>query len=403
MMSPGALGFLVGIIWAAVLFRRWQRNHRRDDQSVSDASTLGKPRPRRFQFNWPSLPFRRSVHARWPAQPPFSMRFGDATKRSNASIMDEAMSDAYGSESATINSSVQAYHNEKRHDPNYPLPILEPAPVQQASIRKSIASWFRQASRHHPLRLNPMRRGSRSTTATGGTSAAALSRTNTGSQSQYSTEQYPVPVTVHELPADSIPPMPGLGKQAAYAAAAAAAAAAPIVTSGSSELSTPTSVFTRDDPQVQIVSPCSDTSSSVVAEVEGEPLKAGPEAAEAESESGKEGPGKDGAVAAGRMSASSWTSVTRTTTMQGDRASRITQTAGLSPPIPPSQSNRASETSTAVLAVPGGGEEAGSESLTNLHEELVGLYAPHDERVSSTLDAQGSQTPQQHESVMGSQ
>lgn len=384
--SPGAVGFLVGIIWAAILLRRRHRhNKRRDDQSsISDASaaSLGKSGQQRgFNLKWPflrRLPFiKGSVPTRLPAaqQHAFAMRFGGgggATgKRSNSSIMDEAMGAAYygsqSEESASINpSSVQGYfhYDEKKHDPRFPLPLLAPAPVHQASIRKSIASWFRRASGHHPLKLNPMSRWSQSTTATGGRRR----------ESQYSISQYAV--SVHELPADNNvpPPMPDLSimHKAAYTAAHMHETGSNTSSSSSSELSAvPSSVFTRnsDDNDAQAPKHCTshwaDTSSSSVA---------GVVVVEGQEEERRAHVGGAGSLeaGAGRMSASSWTSGARTTMQGSDRASSQgmqTGEIGLSPPSYYSGSNRTREAGMATLdggAAQGQGSQAPRYSSTNM-------------------------------------
>ena len=95
-------------------------------------------------------------------------------KRSNESILNEVRQAAFGS--SNNNGGVEPRQqmaiaelpatpfgpriphgfDEKMHDPSYPLPVLSPSRVEQPSIRKSIASWLRRTSRHHPLRLNPL-------------------------------------------------------------------------------------------------------------------------------------------------------------------------------------------------------------------------------------------------------
>lgn len=71
---------------------------------------------------------------------------------------------------------LKGWLEEKRYDPSYPLPILDPEPVQQASIRRSIVSWFRRSSKHHPLRLNPFHRKSSGGSATSIITDAPMSR-----------------------------------------------------------------------------------------------------------------------------------------------------------------------------------------------------------------------------------
>lgn len=157
------MGFLVGIIWAIVLIRRRRRRRQqRDDQSSLKDYTTNFGNPADPSSKLSSIPFLIPFARLQAASSPdgssdgrtgsMSFKF-HKSKVSNASIMDEAIRDAVP----------QGFLNEKKHDPNYPLPLLEPAPVAQASLRKSIAGWFRGSSGNHPLRLNPMSRWGRST------------------------------------------------------------------------------------------------------------------------------------------------------------------------------------------------------------------------------------------------
>lgn len=145
-------------------------------------------------------------------------------RRSNTSIMDEAMRGAYGSDSSSLHSVPHGYMDEKRQDPNYPLPVLDPAPFQQASLRKSIASWFRRSNSNHPLRLNPNSRWSRSTTkssfSTGGLSRATTAQID----DPYSASIY----SMYNGSTAGAPPMPDLDLQRSYTAVAAVELPAPL-------------------------------------------------------------------------------------------------------------------------------------------------------------------------------
>lgn len=141
--------------------------------------------------------------------------------------MDEAIRAAYGSEGGTI---PIGFKEEKKHDSSYPLPLLEPEPILQASIRQSLVSWFKRSSGHHPLKLSPMSRWSRSTKASteggGGGSRAP---------SVYS-------VTPEDTLRASIPPVPPLNLQRQNTGGSASPA----------ELAAPEPVFTRDDAQAYL-------------------------------------------------------------------------------------------------------------------------------------------------------
>lgn len=177
-------------------------------------------KPRRFNFGWPSMPMfsRSSGESNGRISAPFG-----ATKRSNSSIMDEAMRAAYGTEDTSFSSTPRGFLDEKRLDPNYPLPLLEPTPIPQASIRKSIVSWFKRSSGHHPLQLNPMSRWSRSTMQssaplTGGLSRRSSTRSNTNSQYASSTYSVGVNDMMFTMAGvrETIPPVPKLDLQRAY-------------------------------------------------------------------------------------------------------------------------------------------------------------------------------------------
>lgn len=205
------MGFVVGFLWLAFIFYRGRRRRDHDTLSHADyASSTGKPR--RFPFAWP---FSRAKHQseddqRHLNKPPGGPRY------SNASIMNEAMRGAYGSDTSSLHSVPHGYLDEKRQDPSYPLPVLDAAPVQQASLRKSLASWFRRSKSNHPLKLNPNSRWSRSTAQS--SSTRGLSRTTTTqSDTSYSVSIYSA--SAGQAPS---PPMPELDfQQHTYAAAAA--------------------------------------------------------------------------------------------------------------------------------------------------------------------------------------
>lgn len=341
-----------------IIRRRRRRRQRREDMS-DYASTISSHRPSRFNFNWPSLPFNRQGPDGSQPTRQFTMPFGGgANKRSNSSIMDEAMRAAYGSDAASVH-SVQGYLDEKKHDPNYQLPILEPAPVMQAGIRKSIASWFRRSpGNNHPLKLNPMSRWSRSTTR-----SAAGGGADEGSQ--YAPSIYSAPGQ-----GAAIPPMPDLALQRAYTAGTTT----PMGIGGvrmSTSTGTPSnpaelaSVYTLDDdediaalaaPAAAAMQPSSHWSASSIGSAAG---------------------AVPGVPAQQRIqSIGSWSSGTRTTMSPDERESMAT---GLSPPsYYLGGSNASLATATGGLtpregapgAVPHGGER-----LTNLHQELLVLYA----------------------------
>lgn len=377
----GALGFLVGIVWAVMIIRRRrQRRQRRDDMSNSDyASTIHSHRPSRFQFNLPSLPFNRADRDGSQSTRQFSMPFGSANKRTDSSVMDEAKRSAYGGDTV----SVQGYLDEKKHDPNYPLPILEPAPVTQASIRKSVASWFRRSPGNHPLNLNSMSRWSRPTTATRSAAGAA-------DNSQYAAPVYLVPGNG----ATVIPPMPDLAMQRAYTAGNAvpgAKAGARMSTSTTGTPSNPAelaSVYTLDDddnisiPAATATQPASHWSASTI--------------------------GSSGAAAApGERigSVGSWSSGTRTTMSPDEREPGAT---GLSPPsyhLGGSNAGGTTTTTTTMTLSEAGAATAtgdlttslgagmpppqGGERLTNLHQELLALYAQGESAAAEEHEGQG--------------
>lgn len=100
-------------------------------------------------------------------------------QRTQSNLMDQLLTAAYDVEQgahAEREQQMQApygYLNEKRYDPSQQLPILQPAPVTQPTVRWSIASWVR---RHNPLRLNPVGgRGSMYSTSSSGDAPARQS------------------------------------------------------------------------------------------------------------------------------------------------------------------------------------------------------------------------------------
>lgn len=203
------MGVLVGLLWLAFFVYRWRKRHGKDTLSQREyASTIGKSG--RFNFKWPFGHSRNegeSTQRHMNSSP-------SGPRRSNTSIMNEAMRAAYGSDSSSLHSVPQGYLDEKRQDPSYPLPVLDPVPIQQASLRKSIASWFRRSTSNHPLRLNPNSRWSKSTIQT--FSASEYSRPTTAQSN------YPYPPSIYSIYAGDTPPMPDLDLQRTYTATAAA-------------------------------------------------------------------------------------------------------------------------------------------------------------------------------------
>lgn len=308
--------------------------------STSDyASTINSHKPSRFNFKWPSLPFNRSARDGPEEARQFSMPFGGANKRSNSSIMDEAMRAAYGTDGASVYSA-QGYLDEKR-DPNYPIP--EPAPVKQASIRKSIASWFRRSPGNHPLKLNPMSRWSRSTTATG--SAA-------GAGSQYSASVY----SVAEV-GGGVPPMPDLALQRAYTTAGASMGTG--TPSNPAELA---SVFVPADEHGP-AQPASHWSASSIG-------------------SGAAGPGP---VEMMSEADGTWSSERRTTAGPGPPSHLFSSNAG---GLLPGEAGTVTGTVTGTGAGAAGPSQR-VERLTNLHEELLNLYAHGESAAAAEQEVQG--------------
>lgn len=243
---------------------------------------------------------------------PFNARHvsGHRNDRSDSAILNEAIQAAYQMEDGR-NDIPQGFLDEKRRDPNHLLPLLDPAPVEQASIRKSVASWFKRSSRHHPLKLNPAS-GSGSLRSSIGSTLTGGRRSRPGSQATQRTVSYysnsgdsAVAESSGARRMQDVPPLPDLGLQKAYTNNIAPAAQSPTQSTSEStaestaeSVTAPLPVFTRDDAQAYYKSMWAGSSVSGSTE---------------------------------RMSAmSSWTDVTRTT-MAGGRSSAM-NTPGLSPP-----------------------------------------------------------------------
>lgn len=319
-LFPGGIGFLVGALWLAFFVYRWRQRHGKNTLSPHDyASSIGKPS--KFNFEWP---FGRSKRGEEGAQRQMNGPPG-GPRRSNTSIMDEAIRGAYGSDNSSLHSVPHGYLDEKRQDPNYPLPLLDPSPIQQASLRKSIASWFRRSNSNHPLRLNPNSRWSRSTTRTMSTSG--LSRPTTATSSD------PYSASIYSFYAGGAPPMPDLDLQRTYTAAATGA---PV------ELAAPVPAYVNHsnaEAPAPFVSPVAGGSRW------------------SRSTSGHE-----------RMSSvSTWTDATQTTISGGlESVPAMPQGTGLSPP----GFHRPGNSKDLEI----GTVEREAAELTNLREELLELY-----------------------------
>lgn len=199
----GAVGFLVGFLWLAYLVYRRGKRRGQDNIAPSDyASSIGKPS--RFNFKWPSLPFSRGAKADGGETGPrasFRSSFRNAPRRSNTSIMNEAMRAAYGGDRESLNANNVPegfFNNEKRTDASF-----EPAAIPNATIRRSMASWFRRSSSAHPLKLNPNIRWSRSTTRSATTVSA-------DSEAQYPASIYSASIGGGGSNEEDVPPMPAL-------------------------------------------------------------------------------------------------------------------------------------------------------------------------------------------------
>lgn len=285
---------------------------------------------------------------------PFNARHvsGHRNDRSDSSILNEAIQAAYQMEGGHNDAVPRGFLDEKRRDPHHLLPLLDPEPIEQASIRKSVVSWFKRSSRHHPLKLNPAS-GSRSLRSSVGSTLTGGRRSRPGSQATSRTVSYysnsgdsAVAESSGARRMQDVPPLPDLDLQKAYTNNAATEPAAQSPTESTSEsVTAPLPVFTRDDAQAYYKSMWAGSSVSGSTE---------------------------------RMSAmSSWTDVTRTT-MAGGRSSAM-NTPGLSPPPSfHSSSNRTSAYPQTPIT-PGYTSTTGpspSGEGTRTREDLYALYAP---------------------------
>lgn len=370
-MPPAAVGLIVGLFWGAILIRRRRRRHGQDEVNPRDyASRIG--RRSRFNINLSSIPalpfsFTTPLERFYKPKPeaipkrqvsnPFNAVHvsGHRNNRSDSDILNEAIQAAYQMEGGQNDAVPRGFLDEKRRDPNHILPLLDPEPIEQASIRKSVASWFKRSSRHHPLKLNPSSgSGSGSLRSSIGSTLTGGRRSRPGSQATQRTVSY------YSNSGDSafaessgarrmqdVPPLPDLGLQKAYTNNAAPAAQSPIESTAEStaeSVTAPLPAFTRDDAQAYYKSMWAGSSVSGSTE---------------------------------RMSAmSSWTDVTRTT-MAGGRSSAM-NTPGLSPPPSfHSGSNRASAYPQTPIT-PGYTSTTGpgsAEGATRTGEDLYALYA----------------------------
>lgn len=385
-----AVGLIVGLFWGAILVRRRRHRHGQDERNPRDyASRIG--RRSRFNFNLPSIPalpfsfttpLERFYKPRPEAIPkrqvsnPFNARHvsGHRNDRSDSAILNEAIQAAYQMDGGHNDAVPRGFLDEKRRDPHHLLPLLDPEPIEQASIRKSVVSWFKRSSKHHPLKLNPAS-GSRSLRCSTGSTLTGGTRSRPGSQATQRTVSYysnsgdsVVAESSGARRMQDVPPLPDLDLQKAYTNnTPAAAPAAPSPTESTSEsVTAPLPVFTRDDAQAYYKSMWA--GSSVSGETE-------------------------------RMSAmSSWTDVTRTT-MAGGRSSAM-NTPGLSPPPSfYSNSNRASAYPQTPIT-PGYSSTTGPSSGegTRTREQLYALYAPTRGSVAGSAVGLGLQQQLQQES-----
>lgn len=336
MHPTGGLGFLVGVLWLTFFFYRWRKKNGKNTLSQREyASSIGKSS--RFPFGWP---FSRSKYEDEDVRRQMNGPPG-GPRRSNTSIMNEAMRAAYGSDSSSLHSVPHGYLDEKRQDPHYPLPLLDPAPIQQASLRKSIASWFRRSNSNHPLKLNPNSRWSRSTTRT--TSTGGLSRPTTAiSSDPYSASIY----SMYGGGGSEAPPMPDLDLQRTYTAAAIATGPG----GGPVELAAPVPAYISHSAVEEAPAPFVG------------PVAGGTGSRWSRSTSG----GHE------RMSSvSTWTDATQTTISGGRESVPVVPpqgTGGLSPPGFHRPGN------SKDLGGGRGTVERETAELTNLREELLELY-----------------------------
>jgi hypothetical protein len=246
---------------------------------------------------------------------PFNARHvsGHRDDRSNSAILNEAIRAAYQVDGRN-DSIPQGFLDEKRQDPQHLLPLLDAAPVEQASIRRSIVSWFKRSSRHHPLKLNPAGGGG-SLRSSIGSALTGARRSRPGSQVTQSTASYysnsgdsaMAESSGAKRMQDDAPPLPDLELQKAYTnnnmVPALQSPGSPTLSTSEStaeSVTAPLPVFTRDDAQAYYRSMWAVSMSGSTESTE-------------------------------RMSAmSSWTDATRTT-MAGGRSSAM-NTPGLTPP-----------------------------------------------------------------------
>lgn len=304
---------------------------------------------------------------------PFNARHvsGHRNDRSDSAILNEAIQAAYQMEGGHNDAVPRGFLDEKRRDPHHLLPLLDPEPIEQASIRKSVVSWFKRSSKHHPLKLNPAS-GSRSLRSSTGSTLTGGRRSRPGSQATQRTVSYysnsgdsAVAESSGARRMQDVPPLPDLDLQKAYTNNTPPAAPSPTESTPES-VTAPLPVFTRDDAQAYYKSMWA--GSSVSGETE-------------------------------RMSAmSSWTDATRTT-MAGGRSSAM-NTPGLSPPPSfYSNSNRASAYPQTPIT-PGYSSTTGPNSGegTRTREELYALYAPTRGSVAGSAVGLGLQQQLQQES-----
>ena len=365
----------MALIWAAILIRRRRHRHGMDEVDPREyPSRIGRRMQFDFNFNFklpaiPRLPFSfASPLERFhqPSPNPTSQRnvpspVGTAqvaeqrNARSDSSILNEAIQAAYRLDGGEEDPVPQGWLDEKRHDPRYPLPILDPEPVQQASIRRSVVSWFERSSKHQPLRLNPMRwaspRAPRASAMAGGGMRNGPDGTATRSETNTDNPSVSRGSVLAEGSGDDfrgieeIPPMPDLGLQEIYIDGIA-----PTPTDSAGEsVTVPQPAFTKEDAKAYYKSMWAEVSTPAITE---------------------------------RMSAlSSWTDMTMRTSYQGGASRQSVEQTGLSPP--PGYANLSNKpngtvqtsmhpvsTSTEIVNLPG---STGTQTMER--EELYALYA----------------------------
>lgn len=299
---------------------------------------------------------------------------GHRNDRSDSSILNEAIQAAYHMEDGHSEAVPRGFLDEKRRDPHHLLPLLDPEPIEQASIRKSVVSWFKRSSRHHPLKLNPAS-GSRSLRSSVGSTLTGGRRSRPGSQVTQRTVSYysnsgdsAVAESSGARRMQDVPPLPELDLQKAYTNNAAPAVQSPTRSTAEStaeSVTAPLPVFTRDDAQAYYKS-----------------MWAGSVSGSTDNE---------------RMSAmSSWTDVTRTT-MAGGRSSAM-NTPGLSPPPSfHSNSNRGSAYPQTPIT-PGYTSTTGPGEGMRTKEDLYSLYAQTRGSVAGSAVGLGLQQQLQQQS-----